>query len=342
MLNGFLFIPFGGGEATIRQYINTATFNYLAVEHLWKAEATLTKGWREIYQAQVSISGEDSRTRPDPSERIDYAPKPLEPGDEGETSSDETTGADDLFGDSDFDFSGKGNFSAQDEVIDYSDGKIPVTADWLRILTERERSVNLKTEFLRDSRNDPFAPTRGALLRLTGLYAYSFTLGRHQTYVIDGEAAFTYYQPLSRRLVLALALQGGGAASLREGRLLPQKYWSAYGGEGSVRGVEYEAIHVPGGGRLGLNMRGELRYQWNSFGLVGFWDRAQVWRKPSQATWWGMVDGYGVGLRYVLGFPLRLDIAFNDGSLNNEPDEKQWWRRLYQRKQLYFSIGQAF
>ena len=79
VLNGFLFVPFGG-EATIRQYINTATFNYLAVEHLWKAEATLTKGWREIYQAQVSISGEDSRTRPDPSERIDYAPKPLDPG----------------------------------------------------------------------------------------------------------------------------------------------------------------------------------------------------------------------------------------------------------------------
>ena len=336
VLNGFLFLPFGG-EATIREYINTATFNYLAVEHLWKAEATLTKGWREIYQAQVSISGEDSRTRPDPSERIDYAPKPLDPGDESETGSDETTDADDLFGDSDFDFSGKGNFSVQDEVLDYSDGKIPVTADWLRILTERERSVNLKTEFLRDSRDDPFAPTRGALLRLTGLYAYSFILGRHQTYVIDGEAAFTYYQPLSRRLVLALALQGGGAASLREGRLLPQKYWSAYGGEGSVRGVEYDAIHVPGGGRLGLNMRGELRYQRNNFGLVGFWDRAQVWRKPSQATWWGMVDGYGVGLRYVLGFPLRLDVAFNDGSLSNNKR-----KQFYQRRHLYFSIGQAF
>ena len=330
------------GEATAREYIRTATFNYLAVEHLWKAEATLTKGWREIYQAQVSISGENSRTRPDPSERIDYAPTPLDPGDEGETDSDETTDADDLFGDDDFDYSGKGNFSAQDEVIDYSDGKIPVTADWLRILTERERSVNLKTEFLRDSRDDPFAPTRGALLRLTGLYAYSFTLGRHQTYVIDGEAAFTYYQPLSRRLVLALALQGGGAASLRERRTLPQKYWSAYGGEGSVRGVEYDAIHVPGGGRLGLNMRGELRYQRKNFGLVGFWDRAQVWRKPSQATLWGMVDGYGVGLRYVLGFPLRLDIAFSDGSLDNRSDEKQWWRRLYQRKRFYFSIGQAF
>ena len=320
VLNDFLSFPFGG-EAIIREYIRTATFDYLSVEHLWKAEATLTKDWRDIYRAQVSLSGDDSRTRPDPSERIAYSPKPI---DAGGTESDETTDADDLFGDSDFDFSGKGNFLAQDEFIDYSDGKIPVTADWLRILTERTRSVELKTEFLRDSRDDPFAPTRGALLQLTGLYASSFILGQHQTYVIDGEAEFIYYQPLKHGLMLALALQGGGAASLREGRRLPQKYWKAYGGEGSVRGVEYEAIHAPGGGRLGLNMRGELRYQRKSLGLVGFWDRAQVWRKPSQATLWRMVDGYGLGLRYALGFPLRLDVAFNDGY------------------RLYFSIGQAF
>ena len=303
------------GEATAQEYINTVTFEYLSVEHLWKAEATLTKGWREIYRAQVSLSGEDSRIRPDPSERIAYSPN---------SDSDETTDADDPFDDSDFDFSGKGNFFAQDEFIDYSKGKIPVTADWLQILTERTRSVELETEFLRDSRDDPFAPTRGALLQLTGLYASSFILGQHQTYVIDGEAEFIYYQPLKHGLMLALALQGGGAASLREGRRLPQKYWKAYGGEGSVRGVEHDAIHVPGGGRLGLNMRGELRYQRSNFGLVGFWDQAQVWRKPSQATLRRMVDGYGVGLRYALGFPLRLDVAFNDGF------------------RLYFSIGQAF
>lgn len=330
------------GEATAREYINTASYEYRSVEHLWKAEATLTKSWRDIYQAQVSLSGEDSRIQPDLSGSIAYSPKPLGPSDEEGTDFSEPTDAEDLFGDDDFDFSGKGNFFAQDKDIDYSDGKIPVTADWLQILTERKRSVDLSTEFLRDSRDDPFAPTHGAFLRLTGLYAYAFILGRGPTYVIDGEAEFRYYQPLSRRLVLALALQGARTASLRRGRPLPQDYWKAYGGEGSVRGVEYKTINAPGGGRLGLNMRGELRYQRNSFGLVGFWDRAQVWREPRTATLRRMVDGYGVGLRYVLGFPLRLDIAFNDGSLDNESDEKQWWRRLYQRRHFYFSIGQAF
>ena len=49
VLEGFLSFPFGG-EAIIREYIRTATFDYLSVEHLWKAEATLTKDWREIYR----------------------------------------------------------------------------------------------------------------------------------------------------------------------------------------------------------------------------------------------------------------------------------------------------
>ena len=323
VLNNILFFF---GEATAREYISSASYGYRAVEHLWKAEATLTKSWREIYQAQVSLSGEDSRTQPDRSGRIAYSPTI----DAGGTDSDEPTDADDLFGDDDFDYSGKGNSFAQDEVLDYSDGEIPITAKWLQILTTRKRSVDLSTEFLRDSRDDPFAPKRGAFLRLTGLYAYAFILGKGPTYVIDGEAEFRYYQPLSRRLVLALALQGTRTASLRRGRPLPQDYWKEYGGEGSLRGVEYDAIHVLGGGRLGLNMRGELRYQQNSFGLVGFWDRAQVWRRPSEATLRQMVDGYGVGLRYVLGFPFRLDVAFNDGF-----DTEQRYR-------LYFSIGQAF
>ena len=323
VLNNILFFF---GEATAREYISTASYGYRSVEHLWKAEATLTKSWREIYQAQVSLSGEDSRTQPERSGRIAYSPTI----DAGGTDSDEPTDADDLFGDDDFDYSGKGNSFAQDEVLDYSDGEIPITAKWLQILTTRKRSVDLSTEFLRDSRDDPFAPKRGAFLRLTGLYAYAFILGKGPTYVIDGEAEFRYYQPLSRRLVLALALQGTRTASLRRGRPLPQDYWKEYGGEGSLRGVEYDAIHVLGGGRLGLNMRGELRYQQNSFGLVGFWDRAQVWRRPSEATLRQMVDGYGVGLRYVLGFPFRLDVAFNDGF-----DTEQRYR-------LYFSIGQAF
>ena len=78
---------FFAGEAAAREYISASTFDYLSVEHLWKAEATLTKGWREIYRAQVSLSGEDSRIRPDPIEHIAYR----DDGDEGEPDSGEST-----------------------------------------------------------------------------------------------------------------------------------------------------------------------------------------------------------------------------------------------------------
>ena len=57
---------------------------------------------------------------------------------------------------------------------------------------------------------------------------------------------------------------------------------------------------------------------------------AQVWHEAREVRLRRMVDGYGVGLRYTLGFPLRLDLAFNDGF------------DAAQRIRFYFSIGQAF
>ena len=90
------------------------------------------------------------------------------------------------------------------------------------------------------------------------------------------------------------------------------------------------------GGRIGLNVRSELRFQLGPFGLVTFWDRARVWHRSSALRLAdlfkpaGMVDGYGAGLRYTFGFPLRFDIAFNDGFDRAHP------------MKFYFSIGQAF
>lgn len=341
VLDGLLFFA---GEEAAREYINTAVYDYRSIERLWELAATLSKGWREIYQAQFILTWKKARNRPDAREQIAYAPNVDEGTDVGGDGEpvDDLFGdedffgdeADDLFGDEDFFAEDEDSFGAGDEVgddvalLDYSDGKIPVDAVWKDILTERSRSIDMSTEFLRDTRDSRFAPTKGSLLRLTGLYAIK--LGRRQTYVVDGEVELRRYQPLTRRLVLALALQGTRTASLRRGRGLPQVYWKEYGGEGSLRGVERNAIQAVGGGRIGLNLRGELRYQLVRFGLVGFWDRAQVWHESDAVTLRRMVDGYGVGLRYALGFPFRFDLALNDGF-----DAGQQIR-------FYFSIGQAF
>ena len=338
VLDGLLFFA---GEDAAREYINTAVYDYRSIERLWELAAVLNKGWREIYQAQFTLTWKKARHRPDASEPIKYAPNV----DEGIDPGGDAASGDDLFGEDDFFDDGADDLLSDDdffdeeagadpvsgdgiEFLDYSDGEIPVDAAWEDILTERSRSIDLSTEFVRDTRDSRFAPSRGTLLRLTGLYAIK--LGRRQTYVVDGEAELRRYQPLSRRLVLAMALQGTRTASLRSGREVPPVYWKDYGGEGSLRGVERNAIQAVGGGQIGFNLRGELRYQRGILGLVAFWDRAQVWHERREVALRRMVDGYGVGVRYTLGFPFRFDVALNDGF-----DEEDKIR-------FYFSIGQAF
>jgi outer membrane protein assembly factor BamA len=319
------------GEEVAREYINTVVYEYRSIERLWELAGTLSRSWQDIYQANFSINWTRARTVPDQSENIVYTPSDLAAeGGQGEAGEGDE-GFDDLFGDEDFGFDD--DFIPQENpgatpALDYSDGKIPVDELWDEILADRSRSVNFTAEFLRDSRDDRIAPTRGMLCRLTGLYAIK--LGRRSTSVVDGEAEVRRYQRLSRHLVLALALQGTRTASLRQGRALPQVYWKQYGGEGSVRGVERNDIRAVGGGRTGLNLRTELRFQRGALGLVGFWDRANVWRHQKDIELKNMVDGYGVGLRYALGFPFRLDLAFNDGFDPKHP------------MRFYFSIGQAF
>ena len=318
------------GEAAAREYINTAVYDYRSIERLWELAAALSKSWRQIYQAQFTLTWKKARNRPDAREPIFYAPNVEEGTEVREEPMDDffDDGEDDFFGEAeegdDFFDNGADTIAA----IDYSDGEILVDRAWEQILTERSRSIDLSTEFLRDTRDNRFAPTRGSLLRLTGLYAIK--LGRGQTYVVDGEVEMRRYLPLIRRLVLALAVQGTRTASLRSGRGLPQVYWKEYGGEGSVRGVGRNEIQAVGGGRIGLNARAELRYQRGTFGLVGFWDRGQVWHQTNEVKLSRMVDGYGAGLRYSLGFPFRFDLAFNDG-FDAETDIR-----------FYFSIGQAF
>ena len=157
-------------------------------------------------------------------------------------------------------------------------------------------------------------------MRLAGLYAIE--LGGQATRILDGDLEVRHYRPLGRRLVWAQALRLVRVASLRRERALPRHYWKELGGDGSVRGIERNTIQVVDGGRLGINLRNELRARYRDFGLVLFWDRANVWRYTRDVMKWKnitslkqfmllMVDGYGVGLRYTMGIPFRVDFALN-------------------------------
>ena len=342
VLNGLLLF---GGTLAADEYINTVTYDYASIERLWQVRGTLSKTWGELYQGQLTVSWVRARNRPDQTDPIAYAPS-IDWVDDSTDASDEDLFdedpfgddlfGDDLFGDDPFgeDPFGTDGEQAEEIPVDYFTGDILVDERWRDILTERSRSISLTSELLRDTRDSRIAPSRGSLLRMSGLVALE--LGANATSVLDGEIELRYYAPLAERVVAALAIHGTRTASLRSGRALPQLYWKLYGGEGSLRGVKRDAIQAVGGGRIGLNLRSELRYRHGTFGLVAFWDRAQVWHRSEDLIMTdivrpnGMVNGFGLGLRYTFGFPLRLDIAFNDGF-----DQSQSMK-------FYFSIGQAF
>ena len=347
VLNGLLLF---GGTLAADEYINTVTYDYALIERLWQVRGTLSKRWNELYQGQLAVSWLRARNRPDRADQIAYAPS-IDWVDDSKDVSDEDLFDEDPFGEDLFDEDlfgedlfdedpfGEAPFGTDDEQaeeipVDYFAGDIPVDERWRDILTERSRSISLTSELLRDTRDSRIAPNRGSLLRMSGLVALE--LGANGTSVLDGEIELRHYAPLAERVVVALAIHGTRTASLRSGRALPQLYWKLYGGEGSLRGVERDAIQAVGGGRIGLNVRSELRYKYDTFGLVAFWDRAQVWHRSEDLRITdlvkprGMINGFGLGLRYTFGFPLRLDVAFSDGFDRAQP------------MKFYFSIGQAF
>ncbi len=295
---------------TAFEYVRKAAYDYESHERLWNLQSVLSRRWQSRYEAQVSLSLSEAYNRPSREERIKYIPIFVN----GFNSSSVDSMSVDMF--------------QSNEILD---GEILVDSYWERILGQKTRSVSLASQFVRDTRDDRIAPNSGLFVRVEALY--SLELGGKEASVLDSEIEFRIYRRLSSRFVFALATQGVKVFSLRPDRSLPQLYWKEYGGEGSLRGVERNFIQVVGGGRIGLNIRSEIRGQWGPLGSVLFWDRAQVWVGLKDAhpfSWLGMVDGVGLGLRYVYGFPFRFDIAVNDGF------------DLSQRMRFYFSIGQAF
>ena len=298
------------GSLTAFEYVRKAAYDYESHERLWNLRSVLSRRWQSRYEAQVSLSFSEAYNRPSREERIKYIP---------------------IFVNNFYSSSVDSMFIDMVQSNKVSDNEILVDSSWERILAQKTRSVSLASQFVRDTRDDRIAPNSGFFVRMEGLY--SLELGGKEASVFDSEVEFRIYRRLSSRFVFALATQGVKVFSLRSDRSLPQLYWKDYGGEGSLRGVERNFIQVVGGGRIGLNIRSEIRGQWGPIGSVLFWDRAQVWARVKDAqpfSWLGMVDGVGFGLRYVYGFPFRFDIAVNDGF------------DLSQRMRFYFSIGQAF
>lgn len=329
------------GQETAAAYISAIVLSYPSVERLWEFNSSLSRRWEPtrgaVYESHLGISWAESRNRPLEGKSIDL--------DDGGARADTTawgvpTDGDGSFPDDEFfpddgglddagfaDGDGEGAAGNGDvaDPFPYDEDPIHIDRVWQELLTDEARTLNFALSFQRDTRDNQINPSQGALLRLAGLYAIEF--GGRSTRVVDGDVEARYYLPLGRHAVWAQSGRLAMTGSLRKDRGLPQAYWQELGGEGSVRGVARNAIQAVGGGRIALNLRQELRLRKGAAGLVLFWDRGGVWRHGGDATWWGMKDGYGAGLRYDIGIPFRLDAGWTTG---------------FEAAEVYFSIGQAF
>jgi outer membrane protein assembly factor BamA len=294
-------------DSTAAAYVARGSYDYPSVERLWKLDATLGRNWQSRsgatrYLTQLSMDWTQSRQRPVVDQRIEFSGKQ----------------------DSALAFL---DSAAYDSVVTWLDltQDFDIDRQWADILTNEARALNFRLDMQRDTRDHPIMARSGAFVRAEALFAVEF--GGATTRVLDGLVEARHYQPLGAHFVWAQAVRWVMTGAIRRDRQLPQAYWKSFGGDGSVRGVDRDAIQAVGGGRAGINVRNELRVDIGPVGVVGFWDRAGVWRKAKDASWDGMTDGYGLGIRWDMGLPLRFDSG---------------WSRGFSGPSLYLSIGQAF
>lgn len=316
------------GPLEAAAFVSGLEYRYPSVKRLWQVKGSLARRRQaegvRVYQASFTADWTRSRVQPLAGRRIDLDGGEVEDGfdpgtDGGGFGGDDPFGGEDPFG------GASGRRAGGSGAFPYDDGSIPIDATWRRLLTNRASALNFGIDLLRDTRDNQLAPTGGDFVRLAGLFAWEFSGAR--TRVLRGEGEARNYLRIRPRLVWAHAVRWVVTGSLRRDRLLPQDYWIVFGGEGSVRGVNRDRIGAVGGGRAGINLRNELRLSHGRVGIVLFWDRAGVWRRPRQVEWSSMVDGFGSGLRWDPGLPMRLDVG---------------WGEATSTPSVYLSVGQAF
>jgi translocation and assembly module TamA len=189
-----------------------------------------------------------------------------------------------------------------------------------------------------DGSDDLLNPARGFRLAARVSPEVSFqggTFGYVRSQV-DG----SYYQPISKQLVVAGRVRVGGIAGASRENIAPSRLFYS-GGGGSVRGFGYQEIgprnvlDQPIGGRSLAEFSIEARVRPKAFGgnsgIVPFLDGGNIY-PTAYPKFTGLRLGAGVGLRYYTTFgPIRIDVGT---PLGRRPGESP--------VAVYVSLGQAF
>lgn len=199
---------------------------------------------------------------------------------------------------------------------------------------------SLSASLIRDSRDDPFNPQRGAVNGII-LKDGALALGSELQF-IKVTLQNNFFLPLGKRGVLAFSGRGGMVERFGVTTLVPCSEVFFLGGRSTVRGYERDSLGVPGetsvngrptGGNAMLLLNAELRLSLpGRLGLVFFLDSGNVWITYQDVTLRELKSSTGAGLRYnTLVGPLRLDYG---QKLDREAGES--------RGEVHFTLGHAF
>ena len=167
---------------------------------------------------------------------------------------------------------------------------------------------------------------------------------------------------LSPSTILAARVQGGGLFNAPKDSL-PNNIRFYLGGTNSVRGWYRQQLgpkrarvdssgfdrYVPVGGRamFGFNVevRQELDFLINGFGMALFLDGGQIWENFARANRRPIQYGVGGGFRYQSPIgPVRVDLGYKVNPTDEDLDKfrGQDFGGGWDRIGIHFSIGQAF
>lgn len=170
------------------------------------------------------------------------------------------------------------------------------------------------------------------------------------------------FERISRSTLLALRVQGGALYNVPTDSL-PNNIRFYLGGTNSVRGWYRQQLgpkrartdsagfkeYIPLGGRamfgFNLELRQQLDFFIDGFGIAAFLDGGQIWQTFRRVNSRPIQFGMGGGLRYQSPIgPIRVDVGYKlnptDKDLNIYRGEN--FGSAWDRIGIHFSIGQAF
>jgi outer membrane protein insertion porin family len=222
------------------------------------------------------------------------------------------------------------------------------------------RLSKFSTSFIRDTRNDLLAPSRGTLAVVDGELA-ARALGSEVGFVKTYLQGFSYHQlPSTRLVIVALGARVGMAHGFKlpvsgsepidstaGGPYLPASERFFAGGDTTVRGFSLDRLGTPetispsgfpSGGNGVIVLNSELRVAVvRAIQAVGFLDAGNVFARATDLNLFDLRGAAGFGFLYgsPIG-PVRVDLGFKLDRRELSPG------RLERRSVLHISLGHPF